>query len=59
MNKFKYKFKIYSFVLLLLFSLLNAVKAATSKEFITLQSTTSTQNSGFYDSKCIRNEGNL
>ncbi len=43
------KFKIYSFVLLLLFFLLNAVKAAKSKEFITLQSTTSTQNSGFYD----------
>ena len=43
------KFKIYAFVLLLLFSFLNAIKAATSKEFITLQSTTSTQNSGFYD----------
>ena len=49
MNKFRYKFKIYAFVLLLLFSFLNAIKAATSKEFITLQSTTSTQNSGFYD----------
>ena len=49
MIKFKYKFKIYAFVLLLLFSFLNSIKAATSKEFITLQSTTSTQNSGFYD----------
>ena len=49
MNKFKYKFKIYAFVLLLLFSFFYAIKAATSKEFITLQSTTSTQNSGFYD----------
>ena len=49
MNKFIYKFKIYAFVLLLLFSFLNSIKAAASKEFITLQSTTSTQNSGFYD----------
>ena len=37
------------FLLIFLFSLLGSIKISFSKEFITLQSTTSTQNSGLYD----------
>ena len=40
---------IYLFMLFILFLLLGFTKTSFSKEFITLQSTTSTQNSGLYD----------
>ena len=41
--------KICLFMLIFLFLLLGSPKTSFSKEFITLQSTTSTQNSGLYD----------
>ena len=40
---------IHLFMLIFLFILLGSTKTSFSKEFITLQSTTSTQNSGLYD----------
>ena len=40
---------IYLYMLIFLFLLLGSPKTSFSKEFITLQSTTSTQNSGLYD----------
>lgn len=43
------KENILLFLLIFLFSLLGSLKISFSKEFITLQSTTSTQNSGLYD----------
>ena len=49
MNEFVYTIKKYSLILLLSLIFINAIKDANSKNFITLQSTTSTQNSGFYD----------
>ena len=44
-----FKDNILLFLLIFLFSLLGSLKISFSKEFITLQSTTSTQNSGLYD----------
>ena len=44
-----FKENILLFLLIFLFSLLGSLKISFSKEFITLQSTTSTQNSGLYD----------
>ena len=43
------KENILLFLIIFLFSLLGSLKISFSKEFITLQSTTSTQNSGLYD----------
>ena len=49
MNAFNYTIKKYSLILLVSFIFINVIKEVNSKDFITLQSTTSTQNSGFYD----------